>query len=176
LAPTASSPKTSSFPTSDSSSSTKSSVLACATRSDSSSYAKESRCAHHVCHAHSAHSAYVHARLRDMSVIETPPRDRLAIQTVVATWDEKLIRSSIEQELERGGQAISFITASNQSLRLRRSCASWCQKPAFSSVTGRWPKVSSRKSCWHSCTMRQTFSLPPPSSKMASTFRSATPF
>jgi transcription-repair coupling factor (superfamily II helicase) len=42
--------------------------------------------------------------LRDMSVIETPPRDRLAIQTVVATWDEKLIRSSIQQELERGGQ------------------------------------------------------------------------
>ena len=42
--------------------------------------------------------------LRDMSVIETPPRDRLAIQTVVATWDEKLIRSAIEQELERGGQ------------------------------------------------------------------------
>jgi transcription-repair coupling factor (superfamily II helicase) len=42
--------------------------------------------------------------LRDMSVIETPPRDRLAIQTVVAVWDEKLIRSSIEQELERGGQ------------------------------------------------------------------------
>jgi transcription-repair coupling factor (superfamily II helicase) len=42
--------------------------------------------------------------LRDMSVIETPPRDRLAIQTVVAVWDEKLIRSAIEQELERGGQ------------------------------------------------------------------------
>jgi transcription-repair coupling factor (superfamily II helicase) len=42
--------------------------------------------------------------LRDMSVIETPPRDRLAIQTVVATWDEKLIRSAIKQELDRGGQ------------------------------------------------------------------------
>src|SRR2546430_5908663 len=42
--------------------------------------------------------------LRDMSVIETPPKDRIAIQTVVANWDEKLIRSSIEQELERGGQ------------------------------------------------------------------------
>ena len=42
--------------------------------------------------------------LRDMSVIETPPKDRIAIQTVVASWDEKLIRSSIEQELERGGQ------------------------------------------------------------------------
>src|SRR5215467_8482573 len=42
--------------------------------------------------------------LRDMSVIETPPKDRIAIQTVVANWDEKLIRSSLEQELARGGQ------------------------------------------------------------------------
>ena len=42
--------------------------------------------------------------LRDMSVIETPPKDRMAIQTVVAPWDEKLIRSAIEHELERGGQ------------------------------------------------------------------------
>jgi len=42
--------------------------------------------------------------LRDMSVIETPPKDRMAIQTVVAAWDEKLIQSAIEQELERGGQ------------------------------------------------------------------------
>ena len=43
--------------------------------------------------------------LRDMSVIETPPKDRMAIQTVVAKFDEKLVRSAIELELERGGQA-----------------------------------------------------------------------
>jgi len=42
--------------------------------------------------------------LRDMSVIETPPKDRMAIQTVVASWDDKLIQSAMEQELERGGQ------------------------------------------------------------------------
>jgi len=42
--------------------------------------------------------------LRDMSVIETPPKDRMAIQTVVAPFDEKLIRTAIEHELERGGQ------------------------------------------------------------------------
>jgi transcription-repair coupling factor (superfamily II helicase) len=42
--------------------------------------------------------------LRDMSVIETPPKDRMAIQTVVARYDEKIIRSAIEMELERGGQ------------------------------------------------------------------------
>ena len=42
--------------------------------------------------------------LRDMSVIETPPKDRMAIQTVVAKFDEKIIRTAIELELERGGQ------------------------------------------------------------------------
>jgi transcription-repair coupling factor (superfamily II helicase) len=42
--------------------------------------------------------------LRDMSVIETPPKDRMAIQTVVASWDEKLIQSALQQELDRGGQ------------------------------------------------------------------------
>ena len=42
--------------------------------------------------------------LRDMSVIETPPKDRMAIQTVVAKYDEKIIRTAIEVELERGGQ------------------------------------------------------------------------
>ena len=42
--------------------------------------------------------------LRDMSVIETPPKDRMAIQTVVAKFDEKLVRSAVEMELERGGQ------------------------------------------------------------------------
>jgi transcription-repair coupling factor (superfamily II helicase) len=42
--------------------------------------------------------------LRDMSVIETPPKDRLAIQTVVAHFDKELVRAAIEQELSRGGQ------------------------------------------------------------------------
>jgi transcription-repair coupling factor (superfamily II helicase) len=42
--------------------------------------------------------------LRDMSLIETPPRDRLAIQTVVAPFQEDLIRRAIENELAREGQ------------------------------------------------------------------------
>jgi len=42
--------------------------------------------------------------LRDMSVIETPPKDRLAIQTVVAPFSESIIRRSIAEEVERGGQ------------------------------------------------------------------------
>jgi transcription-repair coupling factor (superfamily II helicase) len=42
--------------------------------------------------------------LRDMSVIETAPRDRLAIQTVVAKFKPVVIENAINFELERGGQ------------------------------------------------------------------------
>jgi len=42
--------------------------------------------------------------LRDMSVIETPPRDRLAIQTVVSSFHEEIVRKAIENELARDGQ------------------------------------------------------------------------
>jgi transcription-repair coupling factor (superfamily II helicase) len=42
--------------------------------------------------------------IRDMSVIETPPKDRLAIHTVVAHFDADLIKTAIEQELSRSGQ------------------------------------------------------------------------
>ncbi len=44
------------------------------------------------------------AGLRDMSVIETPPRDRLAIQTHVVQFSDAVIRSAIELELQRSGQ------------------------------------------------------------------------
>ena len=43
--------------------------------------------------------------LRDLSVIETPPRGRLAIQTTVAPFNQALIQSAILQEMQRQGQA-----------------------------------------------------------------------
>lgn len=42
--------------------------------------------------------------LRDMSIIETPPRDRLSIQTNVVPFNETIIRNAIEQEMQRQGQ------------------------------------------------------------------------
>jgi transcription-repair coupling factor (superfamily II helicase) len=42
--------------------------------------------------------------IRDMSVIETPPKDRLAIHTVVAKFDPDIVKQAIEQEMGRGGQ------------------------------------------------------------------------
>jgi transcription-repair coupling factor (superfamily II helicase) len=44
------------------------------------------------------------AGARDMSTIETPPQDRLPVQTIVAPYDERLIRDAIRRELNRGGQ------------------------------------------------------------------------
>src|SRR5262249_35131348 len=42
--------------------------------------------------------------IRDLSVIETPPVDRLAIRTYVTRYDEAVIRDAALRELERGGQ------------------------------------------------------------------------
>ncbi len=42
--------------------------------------------------------------LRDMSVIETPPQERLPIRTTIREFDEHLIREAILREIDRGGQ------------------------------------------------------------------------
>ncbi len=42
--------------------------------------------------------------LRDMSLIETPPKDRLAIQTTVSPFSEALVQRVVEEELARKGQ------------------------------------------------------------------------
>jgi len=42
--------------------------------------------------------------IRDMSIIETPPKDRLSIQTSVVKFDQQVISRAIRNELERGGQ------------------------------------------------------------------------
>ena len=41
---------------------------------------------------------------RDMSTIETPPQDRLPVETIVTEYDERVIRDAIQRELNRGGQ------------------------------------------------------------------------
>jgi transcription-repair coupling factor (superfamily II helicase) len=43
--------------------------------------------------------------LRDISNLETPPEDRLAVETRVTRYDEELIRHALMRELNRGGQA-----------------------------------------------------------------------
>ena len=42
--------------------------------------------------------------IRDMSIIETPPKDRLSIQTNVVKFDSHVIAQAVRHEMERGGQ------------------------------------------------------------------------
>lgn len=44
--------------------------------------------------------------IRGMSVIETPPEERLAVKSVVAVFDEGLVKEAIERELRRNGQVL----------------------------------------------------------------------
>jgi transcription-repair coupling factor (superfamily II helicase) len=41
---------------------------------------------------------------RDMSTIQTPPHDRLPVETIVTQFDERVIRDAIQREMNRGGQ------------------------------------------------------------------------
>ncbi len=41
---------------------------------------------------------------RDLSTLETPPPNRYPIETVICGYDERLIRSAVDRELDRGGQ------------------------------------------------------------------------
>jgi len=44
------------------------------------------------------------SHIRNMSIIETPPEERLAVKTTVSIFDKRLIKEALKKELERGGQ------------------------------------------------------------------------
>jgi transcription-repair coupling factor (superfamily II helicase) len=64
--------------------------------------------------------------LRDISVIETPPEGRRPIRTYVGEYDEELIKTALEREHERGGQAFYLHnrveTIDEAAERLRQLC------------------------------------------------------
>ncbi len=54
--------------------------------------------------------------IRDLSIIETPPIDRLAIETQVTQFDDAVIKEAIQREIRRGGQ-VYFVHNRVQSIR-----------------------------------------------------------
>jgi transcription-repair coupling factor (superfamily II helicase) len=64
--------------------------------------------------------------VKDMSTIETPPLNRLPVETVVCGYDERIIRDAINRELERQGQ-VFFLHNRVQSIqRMRDKIADLC--------------------------------------------------
>src|SRR3546814_4019857 len=47
--------------------------------------------------------------LRELSVIQTPPVDRLAVRTYVAPWDSVVLREALLREYDRGGQSFFVV-------------------------------------------------------------------
>ncbi len=64
--------------------------------------------------------------VKDMSTIETPPLNRLPVETVVCGYDERIIRDAINRELERQGQ-VYFLHNRVQSIdKMRDRIADLC--------------------------------------------------
>lgn len=57
--------------------------------------------------------------VKDMSTIETPPLNRLPVETVICGYDERIIRDAINRELERQGQ-VFFLHNRVQSIQRTR--------------------------------------------------------
>jgi transcription-repair coupling factor (superfamily II helicase) len=66
--------------------------------------------------------------VKDMSTIETPPLNRLPVETVVCGYDERIIRDAINRELDRQGQ-IYFLHNRVQSIeKMRDKIADLCPR------------------------------------------------
>ena len=86
------------------------------------------------------------AGVRDMSVIETPPEDRLPIQTRVAEASAGLVRDAILREIDRGGQVVLRAQPRRDHRGAGRSAAQPAAPGARSSSrTARWARGSSRR-------------------------------
>ena len=59
--------------------------------------------------------------LKDMSMIDTPPRNRYPIQTYVMERNDTIIKEAIEREIARGGQVFIYTTEFNQFRELLKS-------------------------------------------------------
>ncbi len=83
--------------------------------------------------------------LRDISLIETPPKDRLAIHTVVAPSQTKLISSAVKQELNRQGQVYYIHNKIEDIDKIVRTVEKLVPQARVASIHGRMPSATIEK-------------------------------
>jgi transcription-repair coupling factor (superfamily II helicase) len=115
------------------------------------------------------------AGIRDMSVIETPPKDRLAIQTSVVKFSKDVIGTAIRQELSRDGQVYFVHDRVENIYEIASLVQELVPRRAWPWPTGRCPSRSSRRPCSRSWRAAPTCWWRRPSSRTASTSRAPTP-
>jgi len=83
--------------------------------------------------------------LRDISLIETPPKDRLAIHTVVAPSQTKLISSAIKQELNRQGQVYYIHNKIENIEKIAQTMEKLVPQARIAFIHGRMPSATIEK-------------------------------
>ncbi len=80
------------------------------------------------------------AGLRDLSIIATPPPNRLAVQTFVTPWDNALLKEAFQRELSRGGQ-VYFLHNDVESIgRTQRELAGLVPEARIGIAHGQMPE------------------------------------
>ncbi|MBM3295644.1 MAG: DEAD/DEAH box helicase, partial [Candidatus Aminicenantes bacterium] len=75
--------------------------------------------------------------LRDISLIETPPKDRLAVHTVVTAFSPHLVRTAVKRELARGGQVYYILNKIEELDPLAARIREWAPSARVVSIHGR---------------------------------------
>ena len=113
--------------------------------------------------------------IRDMSIIETPPKDRLSIQTNVVKFDQQVIGRAIRSELDARRPGLLRPQPRRVDLLDRQPrCSGWCRRRASSSATARWARTRSSARCSTSSRGSSTSCWRRRSSRTASTSRTRT--
>ncbi|MDD8027595.1 MAG: transcription-repair coupling factor, partial [Acidobacteriota bacterium] len=74
--------------------------------------------------------------MRDISLIETPPRDRLAVHTEVTTFSPRLIGSAVRHELARGGQVYYILNSIEELDAMAAKIAEWAPQAKVVTIHG----------------------------------------
>ena len=82
--------------------------------------------------------------LRELSLMTTPPAERMAIETFVCEWSDGLVREACLREIRRGGQVyVVHNTIEDIELFARTPAASSCRRPRCASATARCASATS---------------------------------
>jgi transcription-repair coupling factor (superfamily II helicase) len=83
--------------------------------------------------------------IRELSVIETPPADRRAIETVVCRFDAHVIKEAIERELARGGQVFVVHNRIQSLPAVARLIERLCPRARIGVAHGQMPEAALEK-------------------------------
>jgi transcription-repair coupling factor (superfamily II helicase) len=82
--------------------------------------------------------------LRELSTIQTPPVDRLAVRTYVMEWDEMVMREALMREHHRGGQSFIVVPRISDMAEVEDWLRSYVPESSSSPPMARWARRSGR--------------------------------